>query len=45
VPNQRHEYKQVVTHIPLGFWRTVGWSQTPFAREHFVDEFAAAALA
>lgn len=43
VPNQLHEYKQVVTHVPLGFWRTVGWSQTPFAREQFIDELAAAA--
>ena len=43
VPNQRHEYTQRRTHVPIGFWRTVGWSQTPFARECFVDELAHAA--
>ncbi len=43
VPNQRHEYIQRRTHVPIGFWRTVGWSQTPFAREQFIDELAVAA--
>lgn len=43
IPNQRHEYIQRRTHVPIGFWRTVGWSQTPFAREQFVDELAVAA--
>jgi isoquinoline 1-oxidoreductase beta subunit len=43
VPNQRHEFVQRRTHVPIGFWRTVGWSQTPFARECFIDELAAAA--
>ncbi len=43
VPNQRHEYVQRRTHVPIGFWRTVGWSQTPFARECFLDELAHAA--
>lgn len=43
VPHQQHSYKQCATHIPLGFWRTVGWSQTPFAREQFLDELAVAA--
>jgi len=43
VPNQRHEYIQRRTHVPIGFWRTVGWSQTPFAREQFIDELALAA--
>ncbi|MGA0805691.1 MAG: molybdopterin cofactor-binding domain-containing protein [Pseudohongiellaceae bacterium] len=43
IPNQFHDYKKAVTHIPLGFWRTVGWSQTPFAREQFIDELAVAA--
>ena len=42
VPNQKHEYVQRRTHVPIGFWRTVGWSQTPFAREQFVDELAQA---
>jgi isoquinoline 1-oxidoreductase subunit beta len=43
VPNQRHEYIQRRTHVPIGFWRTVGWSQSPFAREQFIDELAVAA--
>lgn len=43
VPNQHHDYRQCATHVPLGFWRTVGWSQTPFAREQFIDELAVAA--
>jgi len=43
IPNQRHEYIQRRTHVPIGFWRTVGWSQTPFAREQFIDELAVAA--
>ncbi len=43
VANQDHSYKQCATHVPIGFWRTVGWSQTPFAREQFIDELAAAA--
>lgn len=43
VPNQFHDFKLSPTHVPLGFWRTVGWSQTPFAREQFIDELAVAA--
>lgn len=43
VPNQYHDFIVRPTHVPLGFWRTVGWSQTPFAREQFIDELAAAA--
>ncbi len=43
VPHQRHEYQQRRTHVPIGFWRTVGWSQTPFGRECFLDELAHAA--
>lgn len=43
VANQDHAYMQRATHIPIGFWRTVGWSQTPFAREQFIDELAHAA--
>jgi isoquinoline 1-oxidoreductase beta subunit len=40
IPNQRHEYIQRQTHVQIGFWRSVGWSQTPFARECFLDELA-----
>ena len=43
VENLFQDYKQTPTHVPLGFWRTVGWSQTPFAREQFIDELAIAA--
>ncbi|MFZ9583917.1 MAG: molybdopterin cofactor-binding domain-containing protein [Pseudohongiellaceae bacterium] len=40
---QDQRYKQSDSHVPIGFWRTVGWSQTPFAREQFIDELAEAA--
>jgi len=43
VPNVRMEYAQRDTHVPVGFWRTVGWSQNPIARECFMDELAHAA--
>ncbi|MEP6548204.1 MAG: molybdopterin cofactor-binding domain-containing protein [Gammaproteobacteria bacterium] len=43
IPNVRNEYAQRDTHVPVGFWRTVGWSQNPFARECFLDEVAAVA--
>jgi isoquinoline 1-oxidoreductase beta subunit len=43
VANQDQAYKVRTTHVPIGFWRTVGWSQTPFAREQFIDELAHAA--
>ena len=43
IPDQFQDFKICPTHVPLGFWRTVGWSQTPFAREQFIDELAMAA--
>ena len=43
IPNQRMEYVQRDTHVPVGFWRGVAHSQTPFARECFLDELAHAA--
>ena len=43
VPNQRMEYAQRNTHVTVGFWRGVGHSQNPFARECFLDELAHAA--
>lgn len=43
IDNQEQSYVERRTHVPIGFWRTVGWSQTPFAREQFIDELAAAA--
>ena len=43
IPNVRIEYAQRNTHVPVGFWRTVGHSQNPFVRESFIDELASAA--
>jgi isoquinoline 1-oxidoreductase beta subunit len=43
IPNVLNDYAQRDTHVPVGFWRTVGWSQNPFARECFIDEMALAA--
>ncbi len=43
IPNQLMEYAQRDTHVPVGFWRGVGHSQNPFARESFFDELANAA--
>jgi len=43
IPNLRIDFVQRDTHVPVGFWRAVGWSQTPFARESFIDELAHAA--
>ena len=43
IPNVRIEYAQRNTHVPVGFWRTVGHSQNPFVRESFMDELASAA--
>jgi isoquinoline 1-oxidoreductase beta subunit len=42
-PNQRMEYARCDTPVPVGFWRGVGHSQNPFARECFMDEVAHAA--
>jgi isoquinoline 1-oxidoreductase beta subunit len=43
IANLHMEYAQRDTHVPVGFWRTVGWSQNPIARECFMDELAHAA--
>jgi isoquinoline 1-oxidoreductase beta subunit len=43
IPHQRVEYARRDTHIRPGFFRGVGQSQNPFARECFVDELAHAA--
>jgi len=43
IADQYQDFKMTENHVPLGFWRTVGWSQTPFAREQFIDELAVAA--
>jgi isoquinoline 1-oxidoreductase beta subunit len=43
IPNSLVDYAQRNTHVPVGFWRTVGHSQNPFVRECFIDELAQAA--
>ena len=43
IPNVKVEYAQRTTHVPVGFWRSVGHSQNPFVRECFLDELAHAA--
>ena len=40
IPNQHHDYSQRNPHVRPGFWRAVGESQNPFARECFLDELA-----
>jgi isoquinoline 1-oxidoreductase subunit beta len=39
-PNMRVEYVRKDFPVPLAFWRAVGLSHNPFARECFVDELA-----
>jgi len=41
IPNQRITHTIRNTHLSTWFWRSVGNSQNPFARESFVDEMAA----
>lgn len=43
VANTNMEYAQRNPHVPIGFWRSVGWSQNSHAREGFIDELAHAA--
>jgi isoquinoline 1-oxidoreductase beta subunit len=43
IPNSLVDYAQRNTNVPVGFWRTVGHSQNPYARESFIDELAHAA--
>ena len=45
VPNVRVATSTILTPIPLGFWRSVGNSNTGFFVESFIDELAAAAKA
>ena len=45
VPNVRAATTTIQTPIPLGFWRSVGNSNTGFFVESFIDELAAAAKA
>lgn len=43
VPHARVKWSRQDTPVPVGFWRSVGYSQNPFFRECFVDELAHAA--
>jgi isoquinoline 1-oxidoreductase beta subunit len=43
IENNLVEYAQRNSNVPVGFWRSVGHSQNPFARECFIDELAHAA--
>ena len=43
IPNTLVDFAIRTTHVPVGFWRTVGHSQNPFVRECFLDELAHAA--
>lgn len=42
-PNFRAEYVYQPTHVPVGYWRSVGASENGFFIESFVDELAAEA--
>lgn len=41
-PHSRYGAHQVDTDIPVGFWRSVGYSINGFVHESFLDEMAAA---
>jgi isoquinoline 1-oxidoreductase beta subunit len=43
IPNHRVDYVMVNLPIPVGFWRSVGFSVNGFAVESFMDEMAHAA--
>ncbi len=40
IPHTRAEYIHVPTHVPVGYWRSVGASHNGFFLESFVDELA-----
>jgi isoquinoline 1-oxidoreductase beta subunit len=40
IPNQYSDYVMKNTHVPVGFWRSVGHSQNAFFIESFIDEIA-----
>lgn len=43
IPNYTVDYHRADTHVPVSFWRSVGWSQNTFFFESFIDELAQAA--
>jgi isoquinoline 1-oxidoreductase beta subunit len=40
VPNYLVDYAMRNTHVPVGFWRSVCFSENTFFRESFIDEMA-----
>lgn len=43
VPNLSVDWRELMGPVPVGYWRSVGYSHNAFAVECFVDELAAAA--
>jgi CO/xanthine dehydrogenase Mo-binding subunit len=43
VPNLLIDWRELSLAVPVGFWRSVGYSHNSFVTESFVDELAAAA--
>ena len=43
IANVRVDYRRADIGVPVGFWRSVGYSQNAFATECFVDELAGVA--
>jgi isoquinoline 1-oxidoreductase beta subunit len=37
VPDYRADYVLRTLHVPVGFWRSVNYSQNAYFREHFID--------
>jgi isoquinoline 1-oxidoreductase subunit beta len=40
LPNYRVEYAVRNTHVPVGIWRSIYYSQNAFLKESFIDEMA-----
>ena len=40
IPHQRMAHQATRSHVPIGFWRSVGHSHNAFASECFMDELA-----
>jgi isoquinoline 1-oxidoreductase beta subunit len=40
IPNVQIDYHRADTHVPVSFWRSVGFSQNGFFLESFIDELA-----
>lgn len=45
IPNRRMSSQHVPSHMPIGFWRSNGYSFNTFFSESFIDECALAAAA